>query len=130
MIHRGLSTKFDERERRTTNDKITRIKAYFVAKGKRQITPVPDLIEFAMAKGMLSAEITRIRWDDIDSEHKTVIIRDRKDPKKKIGNHQTVPLLSDARRIVMDQQRTSDRIFPFWKKRLAQFFRGPSLHAA
>jgi len=45
---------------------------------------------------MRLGEICRIAVEDVDRQARTVIIRDRKDPKRKQGNDQTVPLLPDA----------------------------------
>lgn len=118
----GISTKSDERERRPTDDEIKRIKDFFNAKGEKQKVPVADILEFAMATAMRSSEITRITWDDVDTEHKTVIIRNRKDPQEKLGNDQTVPLLADAWKIAMAQPRVSDRIFPFNEKTISTIF--------
>jgi integrase len=39
--------------------------------------------------------------EDVDTVGRTVLIRDRKDPRNKIGNNQTVPLLPDAWAIVV-----------------------------
>ena len=50
--------------------------------------------EQAVATAMRIEEITRIRWNDIDERKRTVIVRDRKDPRHKDGNHQPVPLLA------------------------------------
>ena len=49
---------------------------------------------------MRQGEITRLEIEDIDQQAKTVVIRDRKDPRNKQGNNQTVPLLPDAWAIV------------------------------
>lgn len=40
------------------------------------------------------------------------MIHDQKDPRKKIGNHQTVPLLNGAYEIARRQPRTDACIFP------------------
>ncbi|MGT2493163.1 tyrosine-type recombinase/integrase [Cupriavidus basilensis] len=50
-----------------------------------------DIIHFAIATAMRASEITRLRWEDIHPEDRTILIRDRKDPEEKIGNDQTVP---------------------------------------
>lgn len=64
---------------------------------------------------MRQAEICRVEIDDIDRAAKTIIIRDRKDPKNKQGNHQTVPLLPDAWAIVepLIQDRDAGYLFPY-----------------
>lgn len=77
-----------------------------------------DIIPFAIATAMRLGEIVSIRWSDLNEEKKTVIIRDRKDPKNKMGNDKAVPLLPDAWEIVKRQPRSKDdspddRIFPY-----------------
>jgi integrase len=121
MSYYDLSTKSDERDRRPTGDELKRLKEHFTNK-TRQKLPMADLIDFAAATAMRSGEITRILWDDVDEEHKTVIIRDRKDPRAKKGNDQSVPLLPDAWKILMAQPKTSDRIFPWNEKTISSIF--------
>ncbi len=73
------------------------------------------ICEFAIATGMRQAEICRLDIADLDRSNRTIIIRDRKDPKQKEGNNQTVPLLPAAWAIVapMIQDRTEGYLFPF-----------------
>ena len=52
---------------------------------------------------MRVSEVCGIRWEDLNEELRTVIVRDRKDPRKKEGNHMVVPLLGEAFDIVMRQ---------------------------
>ena len=61
---------------------------------------MPTICRFALATGMRLGEICRLQVDDIDRAARTVVIRDRKDPRAKAGNHQTVPLLPKAWEIV------------------------------
>jgi integrase len=39
------------------------------------------IIQFAIATAMRQDEICRITWSDLDTRAKTIIIRDRKDPR-------------------------------------------------
>lgn len=72
-----------------------------------------DVFEFAVYSCMRRGEITRIEWGDLDYETKSVVVRDRKDPRKKKGNHMIVPLLGRAWELVMAQPKTCERIFPY-----------------
>jgi integrase len=56
---------------------------------------------------MRQDEICRPQGDDVDRAARTVVIRDRKDPRNKAGNDQTVPLLPAAWAIV--EGRLADR---------------------
>lgn len=48
----------------------------------------------------------------MDEKNRNVLVRDRKDPRKKTGNHISVPLLGDAWTILQRQPRTDERVFP------------------
>jgi integrase len=78
-------------------------------------------VRFAAASAMRAGEICRLRWVDVDHERKLVIIRDRKDPRKKAGNDQLVPLLGDAWTVANAQPR-GDRIFPIEAGTLSKYF--------
>lgn len=72
---------------------------------------------------MRQDENCRILWEDVDSDNRTVVVRDRKDPRGKDGNHQTVPSLDstgfDAWSILPEQKLfagRSNRVFPYNSK--------------
>jgi integrase len=77
--------------------------------------PMTAICQFAIASAMRQAEISRIRWEDLDSEKKTVVIRDRKDPSQR--RDEVVPLLDatgyDAFAIAIAQPKLGPRIFPY-----------------
>lgn len=99
LKHRGLQTRSKEREREPTDDELAKLYAYWQGNSRQRID-MPTLCRFALATGMRQDEICRLQVEDVDAERKTVVIRDRKDPQKKAGNDQTVPLLPDAWAIV------------------------------
>lgn len=68
--------------------------------------------KMAIALPRRAGELTRIRWDDVDFKRKTVVIRDVKHPRHKIGNDQTVPLLGEAFTLLDQIPKLDDRIFP------------------
>lgn len=112
LKHRGLNTRSQEREREPTDAELVRLYAYWDA-NSRLILPMPTLCRFALATGMRQGEICGLLVEDVDPERKTVLIRDRKDPRNKIGNNQTVPLLPDAMAIIkpLIEGRTEGLIF-------------------
>lgn len=99
LKHRGLNTRGTERSREPTDEELARIYAHWGTKA-RQAIPMETICRFALATAMRQDEICRLRIEDIDREKKTVIIRDRKDPRAKAGNDQVVPLLPEAWAIV------------------------------
>ena len=109
----GISKKTAERDRRPTQKEIDDICLWFTTK-VRQKVPMESLILFAIETAMRQGEILNLRWDDIDHENKTILIRDRKHPTQKVGNNQEVPLLGTSYDILMAQPRLPDEplIFP------------------
>ena len=98
-----------ERDRRPTPNELAALRTWF----ERSTSLTPDVFDFILASCFRPpSEITRLRWEDLNHTDRTIVIHDRKDPRKKIGNHQTVPLLHGAYDIVMRQAKRSDLIFP------------------
>lgn len=106
----GLIRKAKSRDRRPSTDELRCLESYLLSNTRM---PMCDIMRFAIASAMRLGEITRIRWEDLDQDKGLVLIRDRKCPSMKQGNHQWVPLLDQAWTIVMAQARTDERIFPF-----------------
>jgi integrase len=76
---------------------------------------------------MRLGEICSIRWRDLDQIGRAVLIRDRKDPRQKIGNDELVPLLDvtgyDALAIIQRQPPSDDgRIFPYRAHSVSSLF--------
>jgi integrase len=99
LAHRGLVTRSHERDREPTDDELKRLVDYWKANARQKVD-MSTLCRFALATGMRLGEICRLQVEDVDREGKNVTIRDRKDPQRKIGNDQTVPLLPKAWAIV------------------------------
>lgn len=99
LKHRGLTTRSSERDREPTDAELKRLYAHWGANPRQQIDMV-TLCKFALATGMRQGETCRLQVEDINRDARTVVIRDRKDPRNKVGNDQTVPLLPDAWAIV------------------------------
>jgi integrase len=62
---------------------------------------------------MRIGEVCSLRWSDLNPDHKTIVVRDRKDPRKKEGNHMIVPLLAGSYELASKQPEVENRIFPF-----------------
>jgi len=122
LAHRGITTRSKERSREPTADELQRLYAHW-DENPRQTIPMSTLVRFALTSGMRQEEISRIEIDDVDRAARTVVIRDRKDPKAKAGNDQMVPLLPEAWAIVEPRLagRAGELIFPY---------RAPSVSAA
>ena len=104
----GLVGTSIERDRRPTDKELQRLFAYFDANTRNTI-PMTRVVKFAIATAMRIDEIFRVEWETLDPRTRTILVPDRKDPRKKEGNHQRVPLLSvtgyDAWALLEDQKR-------------------------
>lgn len=107
-----ITTTSSERDRYITNHEIGLIRGAFQQQQKLKL-PMIDLMEFALETAMRLGEIVRIEHEDLHHNAGTILIKDRKDPKRKEGNHMRVPLSSKARAIVARQPTNTGRIFPF-----------------
>lgn len=125
MQFSGLETHSQERERRPTDAEMQALYTYWQDNERMQI-PMQELCEFAIASAMRLSEICNLQWVDLDRANKTIRIRDRKDPRRKTGNHQTVPLLDatgiDAFAIIERRSGEVGRIFPYNAKSVSTAF--------
>ncbi|SDO18827.1 tyrosine-type recombinase/integrase [Vreelandella arcis] len=78
MRSKGLIRRPGSRDRRPTSEEIEKLRAYFVRSQKIRpsaIIPMEDIMDFAIASSRRQAEITRLTWDDLDTEAMTIIHR-------------------------------------------------------
>lgn len=123
LKHRGLKTRGTERDREPSAPELQKLFDYWTG-NKRQTIPMVTLCRFALATGMRQGEICRLEVEDLDRDRKTIVIRDRKDPRNKVGNHQTVPLLPDAWAIVQEvlTERETGFLFPYDERSVSAAF--------
>lgn len=119
----GLTGSSRERTRRPTQQEIDKLVAF----NFETDIPMADIIQFAVSTAMRQAEITRIEHTTLHLEHdrSTVVITDRKHPKKKAGNHKEVPLLAASVEIIKRQPKCEEdvRIFPYQPGTIGFHFR-------
>ena len=125
----GLVGRSVERDRRPTQAELDAIIQHF-EENERQLIPVGRIVRFAVATAMRQAEICRIRWSDVDERRRTVVVRDRKDPRKKDGNNQRAPLIDltgyDAWALLQEQKASPhnrELIFPYNERSTGTAFR-------
>ena len=109
-----VSVRSAERDREPTQDELERLYDHWT-NNKRQRIPMTTLCQFALTTGMRQEEICSIRIEDVNADKRTVMIRDRKDPQRKLGNHQTVPFRPEAWALVEPvlRERTNGKVFPY-----------------
>jgi integrase len=71
------------------------------------------MYQWALALPRRVSELCRVTWADVNTKTRTLIIRDVKHPRKKIGNDQEVPLLPAAWELLERTPRTDARILPY-----------------
>jgi integrase len=79
----------------------------------RSVCKMAVMMEFAVWSCRRISEICRIRWDDVNHEDRTYLIRDMKDPRHKKGNIFLAPALGKAWDIIVAQPKVDERIFPW-----------------
>jgi integrase len=125
LVRAGMVGKSRERTRRPSGPELAALEAYWRDHPPR-VLPMLDLMRFAISSGMRAGEVLRLRWADLDPSRRLVLIRDRKDPRRKEGNDQLVPLLDvtgyDALALILAQPRRDDRIWPYSGASLASLF--------
>ena len=123
LPYRGLKTRSRERDREPTDAELARLYALW-DENSRQRIDMTTTCRFALATAMRQDEICRIQIEDVDQIARTVVIRDRKDPREKQGNDQTVPLLPAAWVIaqVAIRGRSAGPVFPFNSKSVSTAF--------
>ena len=126
----GLVGKSNERDRRPTEEELEKLFAEFDGNGRLTI-PMSRMVKFAIATAMRQEEICRVTWDDLNTQTRMLVIRDRKDPREKRGNDQRIPLLAvsgfDAVALIEEQRELRDneeqRIFPYNHRSAGTAFR-------
>ncbi|MSQ98174.1 MAG: site-specific integrase [Xanthomonadales bacterium] len=123
LKHRKLNTRSQSRERLPKPGELDALYKLWDNNLRQQI-PMIILVQFALVSAMRLGEICRIQIEDVDFDKKTVLIRQRKDPKRKASNDQIVPLVGDAIAIIQKQigQRKQGRIFPYDAKSASTAF--------
>jgi len=118
MLERaGIIAKSVPRTRVPKREELARLVAYFTehAKDPRWEIPMNDIMEFALWSARRIGEICSLRWDDVDANRRTCIVRGIKQAKYQDGRDHEFPLLGNAWDVVQRQPRKEGepRIFPF-----------------
>lgn len=115
LIFMGLIGKSARRSRRPDEDEIQQLVAGLKEREASYVSFIPfnDIFVFSVLTCMRIGEVCDIRWTDLNEMQRAVMVRNRKDPRKKSGNHQWVPLLGDSWDIIQRQPKNDERIFPY-----------------
>lgn len=121
LKHLNLIGGGGKRERRPAEEELVAI-VDWLKRHRGQL--FADIVEFAVGTAMRRGEIAKLLWADIDENKRLILVRDRKDPRKKIGNDQWVPLLGRAWDILRAQPKVDGdpRIFPIGDSTISKYF--------
>ncbi|MCX8727011.1 tyrosine-type recombinase/integrase [Gilliamella sp. B2838] len=115
LIQMNLIGKSQRRTRRPINDELEQLINKLKKRQSHKNSKIPfvDILNFSILSCMRISEVCSLRWDDINYEQKAILVRNRKDPRKKIGNHMLVPLLGDSWNILQSQPKDEVLVFPY-----------------
>jgi integrase len=120
----GMVGKSHRRDRRVTDAELKAVIAHL--EKVPSSVPMGDILRFCLATAMRISEVCRLTWADFNKTAKTVVIRNRKHPKDKLGNDMVVPLLDatgvDAFTIAKRQSSTGPRVFPYSSRTISTYF--------
>lgn len=112
----GLIAGSNQRERRPTPLELWQLSRYF-SHNKTML----HIIWFAVYSARRQSEITKLRWEDLNHDDRTIWVRDLKDPRKK-GVKKKCKLPRSAYKIIMKQPQHGALIFPFNSKTIGANF--------
>ena len=121
LKHLNLIGGGGKRERRPTEDELVAIVDWLQTQRGQLFA---DIARFAVATAMRRGEIVKLLWVDLDETKRLIVVRDRKDPRRKAGNDQWVPLLGQAWDVIKAQPKTEGepRIFPIGDSTVSKYF--------
>lgn len=123
LVNYKLIGRSNVRDRRPTSEELKLMEEMLVERQNHRSAKIPfyDILRFSLFTAMRVGEITKLLWSDLDHKNKTIIIRDRKDPRNKSGNSWEIPLLGESYEIIQRQQEAIDPerpefVFPYNSK--------------
>lgn len=123
LARRGLKTRSNERTRVASPDELAKLCGHY-QRMKRNTIDMIAVIEFAVLTSLRQEEICMLRIEDIDLERRVMLVRDRKHPTEKLGNHGEVPVLDDFVEPIKKamSSRKTGRLFPYAPRSVSASF--------
>jgi len=120
-----LISKSRVRERRLEKGEFSKLLQAFLQKQKHHCCEIPyhDIFLFSILTCCRIGEVCRLRWEDLDTNRKTIVVRNRKHPDGSSGNNSILPLLGESIDLILRQPRVDKRIFPFNSRSVTAGFR-------
>ncbi|MGZ7456592.1 hypothetical protein ACXPVS_07190, partial [Pseudomonas sp. Ma2-10] len=103
----GMVSRSRERDRRPSKDELDKLLSCFFELQDRRPSAIhmPKVVAFAIFSTRRQEEITRIRWEDLDEQRQSVLVRDMKNPGQKIGNNVWCHLPDEAWKILQSMPK-------------------------
>lgn len=123
LARRGLKVRSNERTRVASPSELSKLCEHY-QKMKRNTIDMIAVIEFALLTSLRQEEICMLRIEDIDLERRVMLVRDRKHPTEKMGNHGEVPVLDDFVEPINKaiDGRETGRLFPYAPRSVSASF--------
>ncbi len=120
----GLTARSTSRDRRVTVAEMDMLMARFADAEVRRpaMIPMRAIMAIALFSTRRQAELTTMRWADLDIEGARVMVRDMKHPGEKIGNNVWCSLPPPALDLIRAVPRTDARILPFNPQTISSHF--------
>lgn len=101
-----IEFKAKEREILPSKEEMDLLREALKTRQQQRSAEIPylDILDIAITTCMRVSEICRVKWKNFNTNNKTLTIEDRKHPRFKKGNHQTIPLIGGAYEILMERR--------------------------
>ncbi|MBT1066146.1 site-specific integrase [Bowmanella sp. Y26] len=113
------------RERRLEQGEMQALLTELTNRSKHHccIIPYVDIFRISLLTCCRISEVCNMRWDDLDRNSRTILLRDRKNPNGSQGNNSKLPLLGEALEIIDRQPKMDVKIFPYNPRSITAGFR-------
>ena len=120
-----LISRSNRRERRLEHSEHVELLKHLRASEAHHASflPLADLFELSLTTCCRIGELCKLRWADLDTENRVIVVRDRKSPHGSVGNNCVLPLLGTAIDIIQRQPKDEELIFPFNSRSVTAAFR-------
>ncbi|WP_281948739.1 site-specific integrase [Vibrio parahaemolyticus] len=116
LKEKGLIARSKGRTRRPTSNELDRIMEELKKREAHRAAHIPysSIVPFSILSCLRIGELCKLKLSDYDPVKKTLLVRDRKHPRKKVGNDSLLPLCDEMIEIIESQPVSHDgRIFPY-----------------
>lgn len=117
-----LVAKSRKRKRRLKEGEEKAILDYFAKRDAQSDIPMSRIVRFALVSTRRQEEICRLKWRDIDRAKCTAWLDDVKHPSQKEGNRREFRLLPEALKLIDQQPKEGELVFPYKPKTVGAYF--------